>query len=190
MTRISLNPPRRAWYRLAERIARRRFGEVPDPGRAMGHHRGVVLGYSMLEMQATRWRTVDRALKDLAVMAAAVKIGCAWCVDFGTWELHMHGVPPEKIRAVPHWRDSDLFTPVERLVMEYAEAMTDTPPSVTDELTAALREHGFDDARLVELTMMVALENLRSRFNAAAGLTGQGFKERCEIPPRAGKGVR
>jgi alkylhydroperoxidase family enzyme len=47
---------------------------------------------------------------------------------------------------------------------------------------AALRRHGFDDERLVELTMMVAVENLRSRFNAAAGLTGQGFRDRCEIP--------
>ncbi|WP_198679394.1 carboxymuconolactone decarboxylase family protein [Thermomonospora amylolytica] len=62
------------------------------------------------------------------------------------------------------------------------------PPGVTDDLVAGLREHGFDDARPVEPTMMVVVENLRSRFNAAAGLTGQGFKDRCEVPARAGEG--
>lgn len=182
MSRISLNPPRTRWYRMAEWFVRRRYGAALDPARAMGHHRGVAGAYALFEMQVLRWRKVDRRLKDLAVMAAAVKIGCSWCVDFGTWESHMHGVPLEKVRAVPHWRDSDLFSPVERLVMEYAEAMTEDPPGVTDELVEALRRHGFDDGRLVELTMMVAVENLRSRFNAAAGLTGQGFKDRCEIP--------
>lgn len=190
MTRISLNPPRAPWYRMSEWIARRKFGAVPDPLRAMGHHRGVGTAYAMFEMQVERWRKVDHGLKDLAVMAAAVKVGCAWCVDFGTWASHMRGVPLEKVEAVPHWRDSDLFSPLERLVMEYAEAMTEDPPGVTDELVEALRRHGFDDAQLVELTMVVAVENLRSRFNAAAGLTGQGFKAHCQVPAITSGGPR
>jgi alkylhydroperoxidase family enzyme len=69
-------------------------------------------------------------------------------------------------------------------VMAYAEAMTTTPPSVTDEMVADLRRE-LDDAELVELTMMVAVENVRSRFNSALGLTSQGFKDRCEIPAAA-----
>lgn len=182
MSRISLDPPRTLTNRIGEWMMRRRYGTLLDPVRAMGHHGGVSRAYAMFELRVARWRRVDRRLKDLAVMIASVKIGCSWCVDYGTWELNMHGIPLEKIRAVPHWRDSDLFSPVERLVMEYAEAMTEDPPGVTDELTAALRRHGFDDEQLVELTMMIALENLRSRFNQAAGLTGQGFKDRCEIP--------
>ena len=63
----------------------------------------------------------------------------------------------EKIRAVPQWRDSDVFTELERLVLEYAEAMTDTPPSVTDEMVARLRTH-LSEAELVELTAIVAVE--------------------------------
>jgi alkylhydroperoxidase family enzyme len=45
----------------------------------------------------------------------------------------------------------------------------------------ALREH-LDEPQLVELTAIVCLENVRSRFNAAVGLTRQGFKDRCEVP--------
>jgi alkylhydroperoxidase family enzyme len=113
-------------------------------------------------------------------MAAAVKIGCPWCVDFGYWAMNAHGIPRAKIEAVPRWRESELFGPLERLVMEYAEAMTETPPIVDDQLVRRLLEH-LDEAQLVELTMIVGVENVRSRFNSAVGLVPQGFKERCEL---------
>jgi alkylhydroperoxidase family enzyme len=68
-------------------------------------------------------------------MAAAATIGCAWCLDFGYWEATMkHDLPAETIRAVPDWQDSEVFAELERLVLEYAEAMTSTPPGVTDEM--------------------------------------------------------
>src|SRR6202042_3533324 len=72
-----------------------------------------------------------------------------WCLDFGYWEATMHhDVPAEKIRAVPRWRDSGVFTELERLVLEYAEAMTETPPSVTDELVARLGQQ-LSEAQLM-----------------------------------------
>ena len=186
MARISLDPPRTLSYRLAARFSRRRYGTVLDPLAAVGHHARVGMAYGLFELQVARWCKLDHGLKDLAVMASAVTIGCSWCVDFGYWESTMkHDVPAEKIRAVPHWRDSDVFTGLERLVLEYAEAMTDTPPSVTDEMTERLRGH-LSEAQLVELTAIVAVENLRSRINAALGLTAQGFKDRCEIPAAGG----
>ena len=70
-------------------------------------------------------------------------------------------------------------------MLEYAEAMTATPPGVTDEMTERLGRH-LSEAQLVELTAIVAVENLRSRINAALGLTSQGFKDRCEIAAGAG----
>ena len=62
--------------------------------------------------------------------------------------------------------------------------MSTTPPGVTDGMVAALRRD-LGDAALVELTTMVAVENSRSRFNAAMGLTSQGFRDRCELPAGA-----
>ena len=62
-------------------------------------------------------------------MASAVSIGCSWCVDFGYWISSQEGVNAEKLRAVPRWRDSDVFTDLERRVMAYAEAVTATPPT-------------------------------------------------------------
>ncbi|WP_202862977.1 carboxymuconolactone decarboxylase family protein [Ornithinimicrobium murale] len=85
---------------------------------------------------------------------------------------------------MPAWRDSDVFTPLERDVMAYAEAMSVTPLEVTDEMVASLHER-LGSAALVELTEMISLENLRSRTNAAMGLASQGFAESCDLAPLA-----
>ncbi len=118
-------------------------------------------------------------------MAAASSIGCPWCLDFGHWESVHHGVlDPATLRAVPQWRDSSAFTDVEGQVLAYAEAMCATPPEVTDTMVARLLE-SLDEAQLVKLTAMVAVDNARSRFNSALGLASQGFGARCPLPPAA-----
>jgi alkylhydroperoxidase family enzyme len=183
MARISLDPPRSPLYRLAEWYSRRTYGVLPDPLAAMAHNMPVLITDVGFETSLARWKRLGPTLKALAVMASAVSIGCSWCVDFGYWETTNRGIDPVKMRDVPQWRDSDVYTDLERQVMAYAEAVTATPPAVTDEMVAGLRRQ-LDDAQLVELTMMVAVENIRSRFNSALGLNSQGFKDRCEIPAR------
>jgi alkylhydroperoxidase family enzyme len=152
-----------------------------DPVATLGHNVGARWSDGILALRVDRWHQLDQGLKDLAVMAAAGRIGCSRCLGFGYWEATMnHTVPAKKVRAVPGWWDSEVFTELERLVLGYAEAMTATPPAVTDELVAQLREH-LTDAQLVELTAVVAVQNLRSRINAALGLTAQGVKDRREV---------
>ncbi|RBY93457.1 carboxymuconolactone decarboxylase family protein [Blastococcus sp. TF02-8] len=181
MTRIPLDPPRTLTVRLTEWYSRRRFGAVLDPGAALAHNGQVLRTYLRHELSLARWDRLDPTLKALAVMSSAATIGCSWCMDFGYWESAERGVDPAKLRDVPRWRDSDVYSDLERQVMAYAEAMTATPLQVTDEMVARLRLH-LDDAELVELTMMISVENSRSRFNSALGLTSQGFRDRCEIP--------
>lgn len=183
MARISLDPPRTPLYRLASWYARRRYGRNIQPLQAAGHHSGVLGVSAGFELSVGRWKALDPALKHFAEMAAAVRIGCSWCVDFGYWQSVREGTAAEKMRYVPVWREHrDRFTELEVRVIEYAEAMTETEPTVTDEMTdrliAELGEKAF-----VELTAMVALENMRSRTNAALGLVGQGFSDQCAVPP-------
>jgi alkylhydroperoxidase family enzyme len=185
MARISLDPPTTLGYRLGRWFSRRKYGAMLDPGAAIGHNMQVGRSYAIFEMQAESWHTLDRSLKDLAVTAAAARIRCAWCMDFGFWAATVgHAAPAAKIEAVPAWRDSDLFSELELLVVAYAEAMTATPPEVTDEMVAELGRH-LSEAQLVELTAVIAVENLRSRINSALGLTAQGFADRGD-PARAG----
>ena len=84
------------------------------------------------------------------------------------------GADEEKVRQVPEWRESALFSDVERAALEYAEKMTITGEKVTDELWARLRGH-FTESQMVELTAAVALENFRSKFNVPLGVEAQGF---------------
>jgi len=81
------------------------------------------------------------------------------------------------------YRDSQLFTDVEKLVLDYATGMSRTPVDVPDELFDRLRKH-FSDAQLVELTHRIALENLRGRFNLALGVGPAGFSDgmACALP--------
>jgi len=182
MARISLDPPKTLGYRLGARLSRRRYGVMLDPGAAIGHNMQVGRSYALFELQVERWHQLDRELKDLAVMAAAATIGCAWCMDFGYWDATVnHAVPAEKARDTVNWRGSKVCSELELLVMEYAEAMTMTPPRVTDAMVEALRRH-LNEAQLVELTAIIAVENLRSRINSALGLTAQGFTDRDEPP--------
>ena len=140
LARVPLDEPRGVLGRLLAWYARRTYGDVPDNGLALLHHKPILKALLGFE------RRVD------------------------------------KIKEVPRWRESEAFTPVERRVLEYAEAMTATPPTVTDAMADALRaDLGVDG--FLELTMMVAVENERSRFNSALGLTTQGFSDRCELAP-------
>ena len=161
--------------------ARRTYGEVPDGVHVYWHHRRVLRAVLGFEQKVASWDRLDEDLKSYAQLASAGVIGCSWCLDFGYFKAHDDGLDLAKVREVPRWRESDVFTETERAVLEYAEAMSTTPLGVTDEMVARLVET-LDVEAVVELTQMVALENMRSRFNSAAGLQSQGYSDVCELP--------
>jgi alkylhydroperoxidase family enzyme len=183
MARVSLDPPRSMTIKFGEWYSRRRYGDVLDPGRVLAHNPRVLKTCMREELSVEKWKAVPAGLKALAVMSAAATVGCAWCMDFGYWHTMTAGdVEPAKLRDMPRWRESSAYTEGERAAIEYAEAMSLTPPAVTDDHVARLRTF-LDEAQVVELTMMIAVENQRSRFNTALGLTSQGFADRCELVP-------
>jgi AhpD family alkylhydroperoxidase len=162
------------WY------SRRTYGDVLDNALVLMHHRPMLWAVMKFEGKVAKWDRLDPDLKNLAQLASASAIGCSWCMDFGYYAAHSKGEDTSKFEQVPFWRESTVFSAVERRVLEYSEAMTATPPEVTDEMAEALRADLGEDG-FVELTMMVAVENERSRFNSALGLTSQGFKDSCEL---------
>jgi alkylhydroperoxidase family enzyme len=171
--------------RLALRYSRRRFGRVVEPVAAAAHHSGVLLAMGALETAAEHgWHRLDHHLRWLAIQASAGEIGCSWCTDYGYYEGIQEGVDVAKVRDVPRWRESAVYDERERAVLEYAESATGTPVRISDELVETLHRH-FSEAEIVELVAWVALENLRSRFNAGLGLRSQGFPEDCVVPPGA-----
>lgn len=169
---------------LVKRFSRKVLGDVPDALGVYWHNRPVLDAMLGLGRKADTWRACDAGLKSLAHMAVASLVGCSWCLDFGYFRAHNEGLDLTKAREVPRWRESPVFTPLERDVMEYAEAMTNTPPTVTDELSARLLE-ALGAPALVELTAFVAVANQNTRGNAALGIEAQGFAARCGLKPLA-----
>ena len=169
---------------IVKRMSRKLMGDVPEPVEVAWHNRKVLNFSFLVSRKARKWDECDANLKSFAHMAAASMIGCSFCLDLGYYEAQNTGLDMTKARAVPHWRESDVFTPLERDAMEYAEAMTVTPTVVTDELSARLLD-AIGPAALVELTAHIALANLYARSNTAMGITAQGFAADCELAPLA-----
>ncbi|MCW2836571.1 MAG: hypothetical protein JWQ15_685 [Marmoricola sp.] len=179
--RVPLEHPGSLLARGMNFWTRRQYGQEMEPMLAMLHNRRVTTSVARFEMGIAKWSKLDTGLKELAQISVASMIGCSWCMDFGYYVSRSNGMDAAKLEQVVDWRSSTVYTPLERKVLEYAEAMTATPPEVTDAMVAGLRED-LDDAQLVELTEMISVENLRSRTNSALGLTSQGFTSQCDLP--------
>ncbi|MGY4644227.1 carboxymuconolactone decarboxylase family protein [Cellulomonas sp. URHB0016] len=165
-------------------FSKRMLGKVPESLGVLGQNRAVLRFSLSLGQKSSRWHACDESLKSYAHMAVAALLGCSWCLDFGYYSAHDAGLDVTKAREVPRWRESDVFTPLERDVLEYAEAMSQTPPAVTDALSARLRD-ALGVPALVELTSWIALANFYSRTNTALGIESDGLAASCGLPPLA-----
>lgn len=106
-------------------------------------------------------------------------------MDIGTAVSRQQGISEEKIRALGNFRSSTLFSAQEKAVLEYADAMTQTPVEVGDALFRQLGE-SFSNEQLVELTSTIAWENYRARFDHAFGVESENFTHGayCALPVR------
>lgn len=178
MTRIELVPKRTAnpFVRFARTASRRQLGRDVDPVGVYAHTPALLMGYGAFEHATAKQKRVDERLKVLAETKAAAVVNCEFCCDIASGIAHDAGIGAAQLLALPRYRESGEFSELECLVLDYATAMSRTPASVTDELFASLREH-FDERQLVELTNVIALENMRARFNSAFEMTPAGFSE-------------
>src|SRR5579864_9559943 len=125
---------------MVTRMSRKMFGEVPDPVGVAWHNRKVLNFTFNVGRKAQKWDQCDENLKSFAHMAVASLVGCSFCLDLGYFQAHNEGLDEAKAREVPRWRESSVFTSLERDVMDFAEAMSETPMRVTDDLFARLLE--------------------------------------------------
>jgi AhpD family alkylhydroperoxidase len=157
-----------------------------EPLELLAHRPGLLRAYGVFEQATHELDVLDKRIVALAELKAATLTHCEYCIDLGSQISRQWGLSDEELLALPSYRSSDLFTDVEKLVLDYAVGMSRTPVDVPDALFEKLREH-FDAAQLVELTHHIALENMRGRFNLALGVGAAGFSEGmvCAAPAAA-----
>jgi AhpD family alkylhydroperoxidase len=171
--------------RVSDWYVRRKHGRSVAITPVIAHSPWNMIGWGTLEFGYEHSHKLDEKLKALAATKAATTIGCQFCIDIGSALGRKAGVSEQQLRDFHSYEESAAFSPVEKLVMQYAEEMSKTNVDIPDELFAALREH-FDDAQIVELTAAIAIENLRARFNDALQIPAAGFSEGayCPLPEK------
>ncbi len=169
-----------AWYlRPFFWNQRRKYGQVLKPAllwaRVPKLFMAVAILYGVLDRKSS---LVDPVLRSLVTVRVSQINWCRFCVDINSATLAKRAGSMEKVEALENWKESELFNDKEKVVLEYVEAVTYSDRQVNDELTQHLREFFSEDA-LVELTGLIAFQNLSSKFNSALDVPAQGF---CKLP--------
>jgi AhpD family alkylhydroperoxidase len=170
------------WYvRLLFWLQRRRYGRELEPVRLWARMPAAFLAmsamYRALDRKSSR---IEPALRSLVQVRVSQINGCDFCVDLNSFLGLGRGIVEDKLRALPLFEDSTLFTEREKIALAYTEAATRSDSRVDAALVARLRQH-FDDQAIVELAALIAYQNMSSKFNAALGVPAQGF---CAVPDR------
>jgi len=157
----------------------RTYGQLLKPALAWARvpklFAAVAILYGALDRRSSPLTPV---LRSLITVRVSQLNWCRFCVDINASVLAKRAGSMAKVEAVEGWRDSELFTPMEQAVLDYVEAMTLSDRQVDDQMVKILREW-FDDDGIVELTGLIAFQNLSSKFNSALDLPAQGF---CQLP--------
>jgi alkylhydroperoxidase family enzyme len=165
-------------------FAKRKFTVVPEPFTVLARHRKLFMTAARHEMAAEKaCGKLPENVLELAVYRVAQRLGCSWCVDFGAMLMKHSGLDVDRLKHIDDYRTSPTYTRQERLAVAYADAMSATPTTVTDEQVAELRAE-FGDEAVLELTYQIGLENMRARMFSALDIRDQGFSsgDACRLP--------
>ncbi|MDB2384676.1 carboxymuconolactone decarboxylase family protein [Endozoicomonas sp.] len=160
---------------------KRRYGKVLKPGllwaRVPRLFAAVAALYGVLDRKSS---PLTPALRSLITVRVSQINWCAFCVDINAMTLAKRAGSTEKVDALEHWQDSPLFDDKERIALEYTEAVTYSDRQVTPQLMGRMKQF-FDEDSMIELTGLIAFQNLSSKFNAALDVPAEGF---CKIPSK------
>ncbi|BBZ43282.1 carboxymuconolactone decarboxylase family protein [Mycobacterium parmense] len=161
--------------------------DMLEPLRLYAHIPRLLTAYGRLEQAESRLDVLSPRHRALAELKAATTVRCAYCIDLGSQIARRWGITDEELLGMADYRNASCFSELDKLILRYATAVSQTPVEVSDELFAGLRAH-FDTAQLVGLTHVITLGNLRARFNVALGIGSSGFSADrvCALPEGGG----
>ena len=122
---------------------------------------------------------LEPALIELVLMRVSQINGCAYCLDMHSKDARAAGETEQRLYVLPAWRETTLFSERERIALAWAEELTElaSHDAVSDTLYARARQH-FEEAELVDLTLLVVSINGWNRINVAARTIGGNYKPR------------
>jgi AhpD family alkylhydroperoxidase len=178
------------WYfRLMFRRQRRRYGRELEPVRLWARMPMAFLAMTAMYRALDRSSSpIEPALRSLVQVRVSQINECDFCIDLNSFLGAGRGVVEDKLRALPRFEKSTLFSEREKAALRYAEAATRSDLHVDAALVSGLRQH-FDDQAIVELAALIAYQNMSSKFNAALGVPAHGFCAVALDRPSSRKGM-
>jgi len=158
---------------------KRKYGQILKPAliwaRVPRLFAAIAILYGVLDRKSS---PIDPIIRSLITVRVSQINECRFCSDINSAMLAKRTGSMNKVEALEQWQESELFDNKERVVLGYVEAITYTDRQVDDDLTQRLYEY-FNENEIVELTGLIAFQNLSSKFNSALDLPAQGF---CRLP--------
>lgn len=157
---------------------RKKFGFDLNPTKAWGVVPRLMLGMNFFfKLITSKNSKIDVGLRTLISVRISQINNCEFCIDMNSHLFFESKGETEKINQLKTWQGSNVYSLKEKVALEYAETITITGQKVSQELQATLLEH-FKGDEIVELTAIIAYQNLSSKFNSALDIKPNGF---CEI---------
>ena len=116
---------------------------------------------------AVRFQTaLDPVVREIAILRVAVLNGAEYQLRIhGADQALKAGLTAPQVAALADWQGSNLFTPLERAVLAYADAMTQLI-DVPDATYNALGRY-FNERQIIELTVLIGAYNMHTRVSRA-----------------------
>ena len=160
---------------------KRKYGQLLKPALLWARvpllFSAVAILYGILDRKGS---PLSPTLRSLVTVRVSQINWCEFCVDINSFTLAKRVGSMEKVEAISQWQESGLFDEQEKAALEYTDAVTYTDRQVTDEVMERLSHH-FDEDGILELTALIAFQNMSSKFNSALDVPAQGF---CQIPAK------
>lgn len=114
-------------------------------------------------------RRIDPRLRELSMTRAGWARGSRFVFSQHCKSCRSVGIEEHKIAAIPHWQVADCWTPAERAVLAWTDALVLAGGRAPDGLFDELRRH-LDDVEILELTYICATYDMHAVISRALRL--------------------
>ncbi|ODN41687.1 alkylhydroperoxidase [Piscirickettsia litoralis] len=166
------------WHvRLFFWLQKRKFGFVLNPNWLWGRRPKMMYAMALFYNSVEKNSSVPPVIRSLVTVYTSQINSCSFCIDMNSALLMERLEQSEKLDQLHQWQGSKLFTDQEKAALNYTEAMTYTDKEVSEQIYNQLKQY-FNEDQILDLTALIAFQNLSSKFNNALDVKEQGFCRR------------
>ncbi|HAT7072666.1 TPA: carboxymuconolactone decarboxylase family protein [Legionella pneumophila] len=157
---------------------KRKYGQILEPALIWARIPRLFLAVAAMYGVIDRKKSpLSPILRSLITVRVSQINWCEFCVDINSATLIKRAGSEAQYKQLAKWSSSSLFSPEEKAALDYAEKVTYSDQRPDDECFNQLKLY-YSEQEIIELTALIAFQNMSSKFNSALGVEAQGFCSR------------